>query len=184
MMWLVSATVVLVAVCIVACFFDLKERRIPNWLVLGAFVAGLAFRAALGMEALVGGMAAAGLAFGFGLFFYLLGGLGAGDVKLMAGLAAFLGLEGLLTGVAVMAAVGVLMALVATARKGVLRKTFENLFLIAVTFGKDAFKGYRGEGPMAHLSGPGGSGVRSPFGLAVAAGALAGWFAPLQGWAL
>jgi len=183
-MWLWSATAALVALCIVACFFDLRERRIPNWLVLSALVAGLAFRAAVGMEALVGGITAAGLAFGFGLFFYLLGGLGAGDVKLMAGLAAFLGLEGLLTGLAVMAGVGVIMALVATARRGVLRRTFANVFLIAVTFGKDAFKGYRGEGPMAHLSSPGRDAVRSPFGLAVAAGALAGWFAPLQGWAL
>jgi prepilin peptidase CpaA len=183
-MWLWSATVVVIAICVMACFFDLRERRIPNWLVLGAFAAGLAFRAVVGMEAFAGGLMAAGLAFGFGLFFYLLGGLGAGDVKLMAGLAAFLGLEGLLTGVAVMAATGVLMALVATARRGVLRRTFGNLFLIAATFGKDAFKGYRGEGPMAHLSRPGRDAVRSPYGLAVAAGALAGWFAPLQGWAL
>ncbi|CAN5783592.1 hypothetical protein BH23GEM11_BH23GEM11_08650 [soil metagenome] len=175
-------TVVIVGLSALAVRFDIAERRIPNWLVLTALVLGLAFRATLGTGALLLGLLAAVLAFGFGVFFYLLGGLGAGDVKLMAGLAAFLGLEGLLTGLAVMAAVGVVMALWATWRRGLLKRTFRNLFLVGLTLGKDTFRGYKGEGNMMTLAKTGGDPVRSPYGVAIAAGALAGWFAPMIGW--
>ena len=175
---------VLVIVCFTAAAFDLRERRIPNWLVLVAFSSGFLSRSFLGMEAVLSGLAAAALAFFFGLLFYALGGLGAGDVKLMGGLAAFLGLEGLLTGLAVMAGVGVLMALFGIWRAGVFRRTFRNLFLFFLTLGKDSFRGFRGEGTMATLTAEGGPPVRSPYGVAVAVGAIAGWFAPLSGWAL
>jgi prepilin peptidase CpaA len=175
-------SVAIVGLCLTAVQFDITARRIPNWLVLSTLGAGLAFRATLGSSALLSGVLAAALAFGFGLFFYLLGGLGAGDVKLMAGLAAFLGTEGLLTALAVMAAVGVVMALWATWRRGVLGRTFQNLFLVGMTLGKDTFKGYKGEGTMMTLAKAGGDPVRSPYGVAVAAGALAGWFAPMIGW--
>ena len=175
---------ILIVLCCSAAVFDLRYRRIPNWLVLLAFSSGLLARGFLGLDAVLSGLLAAALAFVFGLLFYLLGGLGAGDVKLMGGLAAFLGLEGLLTGLAVMAAVGVLMALFGIWRAGVVRRTFRNLFLFFLTLGKDSFRGFRGEGVMATLSTDGAPPVRSPFGVAVAAGAIAGWFAPLSGWAL
>lgn len=174
----------LVALCLGAVFFDLSERRIPNCIAVVAFGAGLVSQVPFGLDAVLGGLLAAGLAFGFGLFFYLLGGLGAGDVKLMAGLAAFLGTEGLLTGLAVMAAVGVAMALWSTGRKGLLGRTFRNLFLFGLTFGRESFRGWKGEGAMATLVNEGGAPVRSPYGVAVAAGAVTGWFAPLLGWAL
>jgi len=183
-LWTFSAAIV--GLCAAAVRFDIAERRIPNWLVLAALVAGLAFRTTLGTGALLLGLLAAMLAFGFGLVFYLLGGLGAGDVKLMAALAVFLGPEGLLVGMGVMAAVGVTMALWATWRRGLLGRTIQNLFLVGLTLEKDsfkgAFKGYKGEGTMMTLAHAGGDPVRSPYGVAIAAGALAGWFAPMIGW--
>jgi prepilin peptidase CpaA len=71
---------------------DLMTRRIPNYLTLGAALGGLAFQAAIyGWSGLAQG--ALGLALGFSLLFlpYLLGGLGAGDVKALAAVGAWLG---------------------------------------------------------------------------------------------
>jgi prepilin peptidase CpaA len=71
---------------------DLKTRRIPNYLTLGVALSGLAFQLAnYGWSGLSNG--ALGLVVGFSLLFlpYVLGGLGAGDVKALAALGAWLG---------------------------------------------------------------------------------------------
>jgi prepilin peptidase CpaA len=73
-------------------WWDLKTRRIPNYLTFGTALAGLAVQAALhGWSGLPAGLL--GLALGLGLLlpFYLLGGMGAGDVKALAALGAWLG---------------------------------------------------------------------------------------------
>ena len=76
-----------------ACASDLRTRRIPNWLVLVLLAAGLGFTQMV--EPGLAGLArfAGGLAVGFALWFpfYLLRMLGAGDVKLFAAGAAWLG---------------------------------------------------------------------------------------------
>ena len=71
---------------------DLRTRMIPNYLTLGAALAGLGFRLGYyGWWGLASGVS--GLALGFGLLicFYLMGGMGAGDVKALAALGAWLG---------------------------------------------------------------------------------------------
>jgi len=71
---------------------DLKTRRIPNYLTFGAALAGLGFQLGYhGWSGMVGGLL--GLALGFGLLIvpYILGGMGAGDVKALAALGAWLG---------------------------------------------------------------------------------------------
>jgi len=71
---------------------DLARRRISNW------IPGLAFAAGLCLQTVQGGWRGAGAALlgtasGAAVFlvFYLLGGMGGGDVKLMAGFGAVLG---------------------------------------------------------------------------------------------
>jgi prepilin peptidase CpaA len=71
---------------------DLRRRHISNWLTGAGLAAGLA--AALGTAGWRGLLlAAAGAALGFAVFlvFYLMGGLGGGDLKLMAAFGALLG---------------------------------------------------------------------------------------------
>ncbi len=71
---------------------DVRTRRIPNYLVLAAALAGLTFQVwSRGWAGLGEGLL--GLALGFGLLIipYLLGGMGAGDVKALAALGAWLG---------------------------------------------------------------------------------------------
>ena len=75
-----------------ACWFDVRTRRIPNWLTFPAAALGLvAATAAHGGQGTVS--SAAGLLVGLLLFFplFMLKGLGAGDVKLMGALGAWLG---------------------------------------------------------------------------------------------
>jgi prepilin peptidase CpaA len=71
---------------------DLLTRKIPNWLTFTAMAVGLAAQAWLmGTPGLLDG--ALGLGLGFALFFpvYALGYMGAGDVKLLMAVGAWVG---------------------------------------------------------------------------------------------
>ena len=71
---------------------DLARRRISNWIPCSAFGAGLILQSVShGWSG--AGSAVLGSIAGFSVFlvFYLLGGMGGGDVKLMAGFGALLG---------------------------------------------------------------------------------------------
>ena len=81
----------------VASIWDVRTRRIPNALTFGSAIVAVAFHAldAGAMRAVPGAIAwsAAGCVVGFLLFLplFLLGGMGAGDVKLLAAMGAWLG---------------------------------------------------------------------------------------------
>jgi prepilin peptidase CpaA len=71
---------------------DLKSRRIPNYLTLGTAVTGLAFNfISGGLHGLTDGFLGMLLGFAFLILPYLWGGMGAGDVKALAALGAWLG---------------------------------------------------------------------------------------------
>jgi prepilin peptidase CpaA len=79
---------------VIAAYFDLKSRRVPNLLT------GPAFLLALAMHLLLGGWHGLLSAIGAGVlcgtiffFFYLAGGMGAGDVKLVTVAGAFVGMS-------------------------------------------------------------------------------------------
>lgn len=72
---------------------DLGSRRIPNYLNLGTGLAGLGFQMGWrGWPGLLDGLGGALLGLGLLLWPYLKGGMGAGDVKALAALGAWLGL--------------------------------------------------------------------------------------------
>jgi prepilin peptidase CpaA len=85
---------VVVLVSLIAAVTDVWKFKVYNALTLPVFVLGMLY------HAYVGGWAgfshsALGAAFGFGalVLFHLMGGVGAGDVKLLAALGAWLGIE-------------------------------------------------------------------------------------------
>ena len=90
----ILVAVLLPVILIAASWIDLKQHRIPNFLTLSALIAGVSLQLLLqgwsGIMYSLGGMA-----IGFLIFipFYIKGGMGAGDVKLMAAAGAFLGFE-------------------------------------------------------------------------------------------
>jgi prepilin peptidase CpaA len=90
---------------------DVSRRRISNWIPCSAFAAGLILQTSQnGWRG--AGAALLGTAAGAGVFliFYLLGGMGGGDVKLMAGFGAVLGVNRLLEAALWTAGCGGLMA--------------------------------------------------------------------------
>ncbi len=71
---------------------DMKTRRIPNYLTLGTAVAGLAYNfMSHGLWGLADGFCGILLGFACLILPYLWGGMGAGDVKALAALGAWLG---------------------------------------------------------------------------------------------
>jgi prepilin peptidase CpaA len=101
---------------------DLSRRQIANWIPVAALAGGLGWQ--IGQNGWMGGWyALAGAAVGFAVFliFYLLGGMGGGDVKLMAGFGALLGVTGVLWAALLTAAVGGVLALGAIGYKSLRR---------------------------------------------------------------
>ena len=80
------------AVMVWAAWIDGKELRVPNWLTFPMILTGLIYGTCVGG---LPGLGAALLGMVVGLItmlpIYAVGGMGAGDVKLMAGLGAWLG---------------------------------------------------------------------------------------------
>jgi prepilin peptidase CpaA len=84
--------IVLVAVLAIASVTDIRSHRIPNRLILPATLAGLGLNIIpAGARGLL--FSIEGLFLGMGLFiiFYLMGSMGAGDVKLMGAVGSMLG---------------------------------------------------------------------------------------------
>ena len=118
-----------IGVALVAVAWDLATRRIPNVLTFGAAFAALVAHAYIGGWN-GAGMAAAGWVAGVALFFpvFALGGMGAGDVKLLGALGAWLGpvaavWVALYSGIA-----GGLMGLIVAGFSGYLVQAFTNVF--------------------------------------------------------
>jgi len=95
------------AILIVGALFDILWRRIPNWLTVPAVAVGLAYHLwVAGLSGLLSSLAGAGLALALWAPFYVMGGIGAGDVKLMAAIGALLGPAGLFFSAVCSAVVG------------------------------------------------------------------------------
>ena len=120
-----------IGVATAACVYDLRSRRIPNALTFGAAAAACAAALATGgSAALVSSMT--GWLVGLLLFLpvYALGGMGAGDVKLLAAIGAWLGpldvfYAALYTGIA-----GAALAIVIMYTHRCARQTLSNLNML------------------------------------------------------
>jgi prepilin peptidase CpaA len=129
------AIICLAVVLLAAVVFDLRWRRIPNKLVLSGMVLALSLHVlALGQgtRPLAGESvwsALAGLAMGLALMLppYLMRAMGAGDVKLMAMVGAFVGAPTVVTAVIYTLLAGGLLSLVFMLGRGVATQTFSNL---------------------------------------------------------
>ena len=114
-----STQIIGLTIASLACVTDLRTRRIPNVLTFGAALAGLLYQFANGgIDGL--GNGALGLFVGALIFIlpFALGGLGGGDVKLLAALGAWLGPETVLWLSLYAGVAGGVMALVVSAMYG------------------------------------------------------------------
>lgn len=159
------------ALAAAACWFDVRTRRIPNRLTFPAAALGLAVAALVhGGPGIVA--SATGLLVGLAVFFplFLLRGLGAGDVKLMSALGAWLGTS-LIFGVAFYTALagGVFgIALILRHRYG--GQAMRNLYLLITHWRVSGIR------PLDSLTLETAAGPKLPYALPITAGlALTVW---------
>ena len=124
----------LLALVATAAVTDVRARRIPNWLTLTVALAGLA-QSVTPWALTSPATAIYGLLAGFAVTFvlYLAGGRGAGDVKLTAGIGAWLGPNPVLIVLAAAAMVSLVLAVGQSLARGRLKVLFANAALMVVS---------------------------------------------------
>ncbi len=150
-----------------AALFDLKSRRIPNLLTGPAMLLGLLLHFCSGgwrdLLAAFGALLLCGLVF---LVFHLAGGMGAGDVKLIAALGCILGLPHAASLLILTALAGGVLAFGYALYRGQLRQTAGNVLALA------AHHTEQGLTPHPEFNVQNTATLRLPYGLAIAAGCI------------
>ena len=167
------ASLVFVALLLAAAWSDVRNRRIPNLLTVTGLGAALALRLLVGPAAAIEGLVGALLAFVVVLPFFVLGGMGGGDTKLLMMIGAFMGPRNFLWAAVLIAIIGGMMAVVDAGRRGALLPVLFNCGQIMkhwATFGR--------RGANRSLASTGAMTI--PYGVAIATGALLWWFAGVQ----
>lgn len=123
----------LACIMVAAAIYDIKFQRIPNFITYPSMVIALCFHGITnGWEGLGFGMV--GLLLGTGLFFipYLMGGMGAGDAKMMGAAGAVLGAKGVFIAALFTAIIGGLYAIVLLITKTTIHKGFVHRYAATI----------------------------------------------------
>ncbi|MCH7700921.1 MAG: prepilin peptidase [Planctomycetes bacterium] len=141
----ITVWAVLVPGILWASWIDYSQRRVPNWLNAALLVAGFVaqgiFNGWGGVQAAFGGMF---VGFGVLILPWCMHAMGAGDVKLMAAIGAWLGPWMTLYSFAVGVAVGGVVAVLMIICSGRAKKAWANIQIIMFKFSnpKTAFSDY------------------------------------------
>jgi prepilin peptidase CpaA len=109
-----------IALGMAAVIDDLRRREISNWISAAGLAAGMGWQLwSAGWMGLLYGSGGAVAGFSVFLIFYILGGMGGGDVKLKTGFGALLGAWNVLVAALWIAGVGGILAIGALAYKAV-----------------------------------------------------------------
>ena len=151
---------------IIAATTDLRTRRIPNWLSGSVLLLGAIYHAREGgwhgLENAVGGAICCAAIF---FCFYLVGGMGAGDIKFIAAEGCMLGISHSIEFVMATAISGAVMAAVVQTRRCQLLSTLRNVQSLT------AYHLERGLVPHPDLNLSNDQAARVPYALAIACGA-------------
>ena len=160
----------LAVLVLIAAAYDLRFRRIPNWLNVAGVLTGIVLNALpfthSGVRTALIGVLVALLVYGP---LYLLRAMGAGDVKLMGAVGAIVGPQQWLLIFLCSAIAGGLFAVFVSLRRGRLRQTLSNVAILGselMQFRSPA-QHHESLDVRSHRS------LRLPHGLAIAAGSLA-----------
>jgi prepilin peptidase CpaA len=155
------------ALLTLACISDLRTRRIPNALTLSAMLIALVFHLVTGGWS-AAGWSVAGCLLGALLFFpmFALRGMGAGDVKLMAAVGAWLGPSQVATAALASSIAGGVIALAVALGYGYLRTACRNLWMLLTNWRVTGIR------PVDELTLEGARGPRLAYALPIAIGTL------------
>lgn len=161
---------VLLFLVLAAAAYDLRFRRIPNWLTASGIVSGLAvnvFERGI-WPGLRFSLAGLGIALAIYLVLYALHATGAGDGKLMAAVGSLAGWKSWMGIFLITAVLGGIAALVLSASRGRLKKTLWNVgfVLSEMRKGRPAYLGNE------ELDVRSSKGLRLPHGAIIAGGTL------------
>jgi prepilin peptidase CpaA len=162
-----TSSICAIGIALTACVTDVRSRRIPNVLTFGAAAAALLFHAVApagqGFSSAVAGwfVGAAMMIVPFAL-----GGLGAGDVKLLAALGAWLGPESAVWLFVYAAIAGAVLSFVVAVCHGYLKQALKNIWLLIQHW---TVTGLR---PLHPISLEGSGGPRLAYALPIFAGVL------------
>ncbi|MBW1744717.1 MAG: prepilin peptidase [Deltaproteobacteria bacterium] len=126
-------TIALCTILILAAVQDLRVQKIPNLLTYPTMGMGVIYHSVTnGLDGFF--FAATGLAAGIGLLIvpYIMGGMGAGDAKLMGAIGAVVGPKGVFTAFLFSAVIGGLYALLLILLRGQLRREFVERHLMTL----------------------------------------------------
>ena len=126
-------------------------------------------RAPLGSDAVLRGLAGLGLAFLISIILYGVRAIGGGDVKLLAGVGAFLGSGDIVGALSLIAVLGAAFALLSVTRRGMLPLLIWNTMELV-----KSFVNLGQSGKARGLDSP--AGLTIPYGVPIAAGTLIWWF--------
>ena len=118
----------LLIVALAAAVYDVRYRRIPNWISAGGIAVGvLANSLTHGIPGLL--LSLGGFAMGFGLYFllYVIHVMGAGDVKLMGAVGALVGWQNWMAIFVIAAVLGGIMAMILIISRNRVKRTFWNI---------------------------------------------------------
>ena len=155
------------ACALVGSVFDVKSRRIPNFVTMPAFLFGLALHLALGgWRQLLSSLAAGLICAAVFLVFYIAGGMGAGDVKLILAVGCIAGLSHVAYLLVLTALSGGVMAIVWAMARGQLQQTIMNVGELA------SHHRHAGLQPHPDLNLKNAATLRLPYALAIAGGSI------------
>jgi prepilin peptidase CpaA len=148
---MLSLELIPVAIVSLAALLDVRSRRIPNWLTLTAFIGGVAAQVLrAGPNGVVDALGGAALGLCLLLPFYAIRAIGAGDVKLLAAMGAWLGPQTLVSVAIYGALVGGAISIVLLVRRRTLARTFGDMLINPLRLRR--------------------SGATAPYGVAIASG--------------
>ncbi len=161
-------TVTLVALVGAAAWSDWRTGRIPNWIPLPAALLGIGLQSWHGGWAgAVQSLTGAGLGLAIFMAFYLLGGMGAGDVKLFGAVGSLVGPQSLVLVFVITGLLGGAAALLLAAARGKLRITLQRTAERMSGLGRLQWKEVR-ETTLAEEP----DSLRLPYGVVIAGGTL------------
>jgi len=154
---------------VTAAVYDIRYRRIPNWLSLAMVVLGLGLNlAAPGAPGIVASLIGMAVALIIYFALYLLRAMGAGDAKLMAAVGAVVGAPNWFFVFFFSLVIGASLGLVALLARGRLRRTLGNIVQIVRELAH--FRAPFASEEYLDVSSP--QAVTMPHGAAIALGAL------------